>query len=79
MKLLDKNVRVLDGFTSSKEVWLEVDLKVTQSHHPKFTTIRLSAKDIKELLRRMDFEDSIVPKKPESTVYGYSLKKETSK
>ena len=61
MKLLDKNVRVLDGFTSSKEVWLEVDLKVTQSHHPKFTTIRLSAKDIKGLAEVLEKEKGLLP------------------
>ena len=61
MKLLDKNVRLLEGYTSHKVIWLEIDLKVTQSHHPKFTTIRLSAKDIKGLAEVLEKEKGLLP------------------
>ena len=72
MKLSDKSVRILDGFTNSKEVWLEIDLRVTQSHHPKCTTIRLNAEDIKQFQKRMEFEGTIMPPELDSTIFGYN-------
>ena len=76
MKLSDKSVRILDGFTNSKEVWLEIDLRVTQSHHPKCTTIRLNANDIKWLAETLEKEKKNPPPKRSAyaTLSGYPTK-----
>lgn len=47
MNLSDENVKVA-GITS-KYIWLEIDLPVTQSSHAKTKTIKLSVEDLDDL------------------------------
>jgi hypothetical protein len=60
MKLTDKNLRVLDGFTNRHGVCLEQDLRLGEGVYPRATAFRLSKKDLQGLLLTVESKQRAV-------------------
>lgn len=63
MKPADKDLRVLDGFTNSKELWLELALHPRASVYPKAVAFKLTKRDLELALKRLDKEETKPPQR----------------